>query len=235
VQVDDKKLVWLVSWPRCGNTLLRTILFQCFGLKTASVYEENNWKPEVRERCGLALLDEVATQQIHPVKTHSLPLPTCTSGRHIYVMRDGREATVSYWEYHKRITELRNYIVGNTRYGSWSQHFEEWMTFWAATPERHPLVLRYEDIVRGLHGRQHVIWALAQFLDIQPKTWQWDGFDAMHAIDPEFFRWGTNDSWKALLTGEDLSLFDELHGPMMAHLGYCEQKRDTRTGGNERD
>ena len=32
------KVTWLASYPRSGNTYLRTILFNCFGIKTASIY-----------------------------------------------------------------------------------------------------------------------------------------------------------------------------------------------------
>jgi hypothetical protein len=34
-------LVYLASYPRSGNTLLRMILWQCFGLKTVSQYDES--------------------------------------------------------------------------------------------------------------------------------------------------------------------------------------------------
>lgn len=33
--------IWLASYPRSGNTLLRTILNHCFGLKSASVYTKD--------------------------------------------------------------------------------------------------------------------------------------------------------------------------------------------------
>ena len=33
-----EKITWLSSYPRSGNTFLRTILFNCFGIKTASIY-----------------------------------------------------------------------------------------------------------------------------------------------------------------------------------------------------
>ena len=35
------KPIWLTSYPRSGNTLVRTILYQCFNLKTGSVYSND--------------------------------------------------------------------------------------------------------------------------------------------------------------------------------------------------
>jgi hypothetical protein len=36
----DPPVTWLASYPRSGNTLLRTILKQCFGLSSQSVYPD---------------------------------------------------------------------------------------------------------------------------------------------------------------------------------------------------
>lgn len=33
-------IVWLASYPRSGNTLLRTILHNCFGIDTYSLYDD---------------------------------------------------------------------------------------------------------------------------------------------------------------------------------------------------
>ena len=39
--MNDMKMVWLASYPRSGNTFLRTILWQCFGLRSASYYRDD--------------------------------------------------------------------------------------------------------------------------------------------------------------------------------------------------
>ena len=36
-----RHVVWLASYPRSGNTFLRTILWHCFGLRSASVYPKD--------------------------------------------------------------------------------------------------------------------------------------------------------------------------------------------------
>ena len=34
-------MIWIASYPRSGNTFLRTILWHCFGLKSASIYPQD--------------------------------------------------------------------------------------------------------------------------------------------------------------------------------------------------
>src|SRR5688500_12909796 len=38
VRTGIAPVVWVASYPRSGNTFLRTVLHQCFGLKSGSVY-----------------------------------------------------------------------------------------------------------------------------------------------------------------------------------------------------
>ena len=39
--MNDNAFIWLASYPRSGNTFLRTILWHCFGLRSASVYPQD--------------------------------------------------------------------------------------------------------------------------------------------------------------------------------------------------
>jgi len=36
-------MIWLASYPRSGNTLLRVILKHCFGLSSQSVYHDSEF------------------------------------------------------------------------------------------------------------------------------------------------------------------------------------------------
>jgi len=36
--MNQKDIIWLASYPRSGNTYLRTMLWHCFGLRSASIY-----------------------------------------------------------------------------------------------------------------------------------------------------------------------------------------------------
>ncbi len=157
-------LVWLASYPRSGNTLLRTIFRNAFGIKTYSIYDENEAKVfdaqnGVTDMVGHANLGtspeaflEQARRAPEPVlvKTHDPPAGT---DRAIYVVRDGRAACVSYWHFMNELVErpttFDEVIEGQIFPGSWTQHLAAW------SPRSRPqtLLLRYEDLTGDVETR----------------------------------------------------------------------------------
>lgn len=232
-------VVYLASWPRSGNTLLRAILWQCFGLESCSTNsEESMYKrnPDWHKLTGaipfpnrMKELDMIIRQQgVCLFKTHERPETLGDTSedraiddktRTIYLVRDGREACVSYWHYYREILEdqtmtLERIIRGDCLFGSWSEHVRAWKP----RTRLNTLVLRYESI---RWQPPTVIWILESFMrsciTSLVGTSNWQDFQQS---DPQFFRSGTNDTWKTEMTGDDLALFDELHGDTMREYGY---------------
>src|SRR2546426_9088857 len=99
-------ITWIASYPRSGNSLLRLILKDVFGLRTKSKYNDNTsvpWYEDMIELMGQDPLDlpwPDALPQLrespdeHLVKTHDGPE---TNDKCIYVVRDPRATVVSYW------------------------------------------------------------------------------------------------------------------------------------------
>src|SRR3954468_8987783 len=133
-------LVWLASYPRSGNTLLRTIFRNAFGISTYSVYNENEARVFDAQGGGVtemvghanlgsspeAFLDQARRSEAPVlVKTHDRPVD---AERAIYVVRDGRAACVSYWHFRnelaQRPTSWDDIIHGTVFPGSWTQHLE---------------------------------------------------------------------------------------------------------------
>lgn len=194
-----KDLVWLASWPRSGNTLLRIILYNCFGLQSTSHYSKD-------------LQCEFTRRDASFVKTHDNPENTRPA---IYVIRDGREACVSYSHFMRDCPSLRYVIEGDSIawFGSWSDHLKAWNPL-----ERpHTLLLAYEEM---LTEPGKAVAKLAQFLQQEPKGYTLPTFQYLHDISPVMFRAGTNVTWKEEMTGSDLDLFYELHGETMEKYGY---------------
>src|SRR3954465_4275849 len=94
--------VWLASAPRAGNTLLRTIFRNAFGISTYSIYDENEAKVFAEQGGGVTEMVGHASFGMSPaafvdqarrapepvlVKTHD---PPSDGDRAIYVVRDGR-------------------------------------------------------------------------------------------------------------------------------------------------
>ena len=246
-------VVYLASWPRSGNTLLRAILWQCFGLEScsenseASMYERNaSWHrltgaipfprrmkelQQIIDEQGVALFKTHETSETLGNTPEDRTIDDDT--RVIYLIRDGREACVSYWHYYREILEdqsmtLERIIRGDCLFGSWSEHVQAWIPVLrarACNPDVKNLLgllLNYETL---LTKKGSTLQLLRLFLNVSTRTNMalpdWQDF---HQSDPQFFRSGTNETWKTEMTGDDLALFDELHGDMMREYGYYPAK-----------
>lgn len=172
--------------------------------------------------------DIADAQGICPLKTHeSDPRVTGDGTPTIYIIRDGREACVSYWRYYHDILEdrtkaLRDIIAGNCMYGSWSDHVKAWKG-------KAGIAWSFEEMRAAL---PIVIYSLGCFLrrdirrqdceSIAERLTSWSDF---HGSDPQFFRSGKNATWADVMTADDLALFDELHGDTMREYGYIREPK----------
>lgn len=215
-------VTWLASYPRSGNTLLRTILKRCFGQASQSIYDDVELSdPDVSEMIGREAVGDnpmdfiTAARQAGRslyVKTHEMP----PADRHpaIYVVRDGRSAVVSHAHYVREILRrditLAEVIEGNAGH-SWSRHVRAW------TPRPHTLLVRYEDLACG---NAATLKDIADFIG-KPQLHSFDiSFEALHAISPAFFRSGSDSANILEMDGEAQRLFERLHGETLRALGY---------------
>jgi hypothetical protein len=215
--------VWLASYPRSGNTFLRIVLNNVFGLKSTSLYkgenavfdkflnvssligsdEERPGEEQLRqEKCGTDL-----------IKTHQGPIDDAPG---IYIVRDGRMAVVSYYYYLKSFTDeeadFRNIISGKQWPGSWSDHFNSW----DPVNRKQTLLLRYEDLRSDVEGECRKI---GEFLQVEPRQSFKISFSELQKLNPQFFR--SADDAKSLADIQPfIDLFLEHHGPTMRELGY---------------
>ena len=236
-------IVWLASFPRSGNTLLRTVLYQTLGY--GSYNDEID--PHVRQR--VALTDAVerefghmelpepwpafyarasAAREKYFVKTH---LPPRDGQPAVYVVRDGRRALVSYARFHRqfhaaRAKPLLDLVVGDDYYGDWSGHHDEWVERTAGDT----LVVRYEDLV---DSSEELLARLGEFVGHgeAPRPWK-NPFPQMHRANPGFFAGGRSE-WEgdAEWTVPIDRIFFSLHGAMMERLGYASRDEVTAAVG----
>lgn len=82
-------IIWMASYPRAGNSYLKDILEDCFGLHTYSIYDELR-QPKINV--------EAARQspEVYFVKTHEMPQDSAPA---LYIVRDGRDVLVSYAQF----------------------------------------------------------------------------------------------------------------------------------------
>jgi hypothetical protein len=217
-------ITWLASYPRSGNTLLRVILKQCFGLSSQSLYDDAELNaPDVREVIGHEavgsgphrLVDDARRQaRSFYVKTHEMPGRDAHPA--IYVVRDGRSSIVSHRHYLRAIlgrdTCLSDIIRGELA-PSWSEHVEAW----ALSGRPNTLVVRYEHLAAA---EPRALQQIAAFLD-RPLLHPLDmSFDRLHALNPQFFRCGSDAANIAEMDAVALRLFEQMHGATLRRIGY---------------
>ena len=219
-------IVWLASFPRSGNTFLRIILNQFFGVGSFSLYDDradiaadSAFTELVGHRShGWPLRDFVATARTAPeqffVKTHTKPEDTAKA---IYLVRDGRAALVSYYHYRKDVAKenvsLAQIVRGDVWGGRWSANVDAWV--FSGRPNT--LVLRFEDLISH-HAES--LDALADFLQLKMVSKGKIDFCELNALAPTFFRKGSNRLNTAELEAACPELFWSLHVKTMVRLGY---------------
>lgn len=223
-------IIWLASFPRSGNTLLRTVLNQCLGV---SSWSEGKGQVALTDTAkgifGHQELDfewnefyrqATNAENIYLVKTHLFP---CDNQKAIYVVRDGRQTLVSYYHYHKEFLgdqklSLLQLILGLDYYGGWSEHYRVWVESRPKT-----LVVHYKDLV---NGNPEIIKILAEFIGKKERCNPWKNpFDLLKKENPNFFRKGT-PLWEddPIWNEYHNSIFYEIHGDLMELLGYADSK-----------
>jgi len=219
-------LVWLSSYPRSGNTFVRILLSEAFGIKTYSLHGDND--PHAFGSATVTRLvghkdasqpaEELVTMAhssdgMHIIKTHEHPL---SNDPCIFVVRDGRSAVVSYYHFLKEIAKtpltLEQVIKGHVFAGSWSQHYIAWQP----KLRPHTLLLRYESIISNPSG---AITEIASFLRLNPVANFSLTFESLKSLNPNFFRSGSDENNIAEL-GSQSALFWDLHEPVMSALHY---------------
>ncbi len=219
-------MITLVSYPRSGNTFLRNVLFEVYGI-ASSTYLKAGFGP-----------DE-GWQEATVVKTHHLPeeLPhDLMQCKIVLLVRDGRDAVVSFAHHRKDVVAPEStfnqnlneaiYAAEGSHFGGWSTHTEMWL-------QRADLVIHFEDLIENPIVQCE---RLKAFLDLpEPNIQKLPSFSSLKNGQPEYgsgkyvttknlasswFRKGQVNGWKDELTDFQHTLFWHLHGEMMEQMGY---------------
>lgn len=144
----------LASFPRSGNTYLRNILYEVYGIYSwnnlRKYYNNAEHLERIRRKIESGRANERKLNKLKELenyasfanlKTHEMPkeiLPYCADDvKIVYLIRDGRDACVSAGHHRSDLIapgsdfnkNLRQAIVAplDTYFGGWSQNVEEWM------------------------------------------------------------------------------------------------------------
>ena len=234
-------IVWVASFPRSGNTFLRIVLHQLYGIRTSTVYDVDG----VATRLGADLIgatersapfDQLrAAPEPHFIKTHrQRDADVHDDDRAICLVRDGRDALVSWarqaseddpscYERELRSKILNRDLVGT---GSWGRSVLSWLT--PSAPHR--ILLRYEDLTRAPAATvTSIVTKLTPTIAAAPGA-TLPSFEQLHRTDHRFFRRGRTGSHREELPDELHRLFWSRtdNAEAMDLLGYPTSELDTR-------
>ena len=233
VYQDD---IYLVSYPRSGNTWARFLLANL--IRPADV--------QVTFQSVAHILPDIHTdrEQIERlsrprfIKSHAPLEPRYP--RSIYLVRDGRDVYVSYYHYQREKlpagTTLADYVPMDHWPCSWGQHVLSWLD--ADLPEDRFLWVRYEQLYQQPERELHRMAAFAG-LDVTEAQVQEairnSTFDSMRQIEEtsghpradhfsgRFVRSGQAGGWQAHFGPREREAFKalEAENEVLVRLGYA--------------
>ncbi|MFC1772584.1 sulfotransferase domain-containing protein [Pseudomonadota bacterium] len=215
--MKNTKLVWLASYPRSGNTLLRTILWQCFSLRSTSIYS-NDLGGNRRLEEYVGHIEKGADRQFQFTENELLLVKTHEHAKDnnpaIYIIRDGRAACVSLWEFHNKSHPLEVVIDGRHMYGTWANHVKSW------NPWERPntLLLEYEDLLNNL---PETLDRISKFLKRSIISGSVPDRNTIASIDGQWVR--TKNNWRSELSGDLLKRFNQINKDILEKAGYLER------------
>ena len=181
-------IVWLASYPRSGNTFLRVLLKNVFRLDTYSIYGDKAdiaADQKTAEVVGHKLLpDDFSvdaarqSEELYLIKTHDYPVNE--RDRAIYLMRDGRECSLSFakheQDFGQRYKSLMDVIYGNVVFGSWGQH----ISHWSPGSRDNTLLIKFEEMINDPWS---FVEEIAAFIQVDPAGASIPTFEELNKVN----------------------------------------------------
>lgn len=239
--------IYLVSYPKSGNTWVRYLLAYAIWpeLTDVDLVEMAAYIPSFHlKHDSKMLLDSRApcNQLKHRIIKEHTPYNRLAKKhvkRALCVVRDGRDAMVSYWHFCNQRDQtnipLGDFIELSSKpghsYGPWKSHVKGWLN--ADLDSK--LIVRYEDLIDDTVACLKKALDFAEIsvpekdienavrrasFDSMKKLEKEKGFNLEQLRTVEFVRQGKQGSWQEVFGPEDLELFNKYHGGAIPELGY---------------
>jgi len=227
--------VFLVSYPRSGSTWVRYLLANLIHPALEwHIANLNRAVPDLHQENA----DNYIDSQPKIFKSH---YPYCQDyPRVIYICRDGRDVSLSYYDLRKKKglykKKLRDFLLemlqGQMPYGSWQDHIHSWVFHSHQTPL---LTIKYEQLCEDTPGTLQSLGDFLGFkwsdrkidLAISKSTFEKQKRDFyIHKYESHWakgFRGGVKGApgkWREVFTDELNQIFWEYAGNICEKLGY---------------
>lgn len=240
--------IYLVSYPKSGNTWMRYLMAYAIWPELAEVdlVEMAAYMPSfgLKHDSDMMLNPNSPCNQLNHriIKEHATysGIAKQQVKNAIYIARDGRDAIVSYWHYCNQrdgtdipfssFIELSS-IHPRLSFGPWKEHVQGWIE----APLDSKLILRYEDMLVDTAGclRRALVFAEIDTTNaVIARAVERASFDSMRKLEKtkglnldrlqnvEFVRKGISGSWGDTFGAGDLERFSKFHGGGVPELGY---------------
>ena len=212
-----------------------------YGIHTYSIYDDLTLdrigaSEAVGHKTMPASLEEMAASSNRNfVKTHDFPSDDRPA---VYLVRDGRDALVSYAKYTLKyggnrtrrafnsIRErlgirvmpayLKSLIKQDCQFGGWSRNVLEW----TVRREAPTCLVRYEDLVEQPAEQIQIAMDKLGLPLADPPSGSLPSFAELHEKWPDFFRKGNVGDWRMEMPTDLHELFWQHHGEAMSAVGY---------------
>jgi hypothetical protein len=210
------------------------VLQRAFGIPSNDIYRMgSNSKtsvdvaPNIEARVGrgATVASLAQAEQIYMLKTHDMPQEDHPA---LYLVRDGRDAFVSYahfvQEYHEpvpvderasRFPSTLKQLIETDPFGGWSANVLAWSR--RSTPTA---VVRFEDLIQSPVESLRQAFRAIDFTPPEQPDPHLPLFDKLHADFPQFYRRGQVGAWRDEMPPDVQDLFWKRHGEAMRVMGY---------------
>lgn len=212
-------MIWLISYPRSGNTFFRNILNLVYNIPSRSYKKDENRSST-----------EIGEYEV--MKSHRLPehIPLASEDKVIYLVRDGRDCCVS--SAYRRLAlnkskfdylnHLHRIILNKeqSEFGGWSTNVDAWI-------DRADLLIKFENLIIEPLKEMEKLRGFMNLpnprVDLLPTFESQQTGNAPYLGNKEesnFFRRGAVGDWKREMPLAYKYLFNRCHGEALKKCGY---------------